>query len=439
MTKAPPRRQLSERQRLMAVVAVYVVLALLYLIQMPIGRQPDETSHVQYIAHLATRHRFPVFHGRNDGIYEAHQPPLYYLICVPGYLTLHGVSEDAPAYAARLVSLIAGLAIVLLTVAMARRLFPYHTLPRVIAPAIVALLPMHLNVSASVGNDALGGVFCTAVLALLLGAFPRWQGWRRSVLLGVLTGLGLLSKSSCVLLLPLILVALLIPERDRPVTIKQTIAQFAIVLSCCLLVSGFWLLRNLRLYGDPFAFKAFNEGFSSSPHPSFFLDKGMSLFAYLLMVVQLTFMTFWGMFGEVNESIKRLALMYATGEGVGVYLLLAIVFVGVTIMSAVGLIFFVKSLSRRSSPLPLPTRRGFFVLVVGCLLVLAQYVQFNTVYFQAQARYLHPMLAAIACLMALGMDSVPAHRWKWVWVYAIIFGMLVSSLLNLTVWLTPVA
>ena len=438
--------RMTQRAVFGAAATAYLLLALLYLVRVPIGRQPDELSHMEYIAFIANEKSFPVFQGREKGIYEAHQPPLYYLVCAPTYGVLHRFSHEAPILAARFVSWLAGTGIVWLTFLIAQSMFPGRHLAQLSTTVLVAVLPIHLNISASVGNDALAGLFSTLILTALLTGTPRWSQWRRSVLLGALIGLSLLTKSGTVFLLPLTLVAFLLKEGTRAAGLKTAIGQFGIVLVVCLLVCGWWLVRNVNLYGDPFAIRAFNEGFAGSPHPSYFLDRGMSLESYVLMVAQLTFMTFWGIFGEVNQSITRLGQMYATGQGVGVYLLLVTVFLVVTACPCVGLATYLRSLlpgrktrgnwTAELGKRPTVPIGSVVILAVGVLLAVAQYVQFNLIYFQAQARYLHPMLPAISCLAALGSPKSRTGDSSAWWLALLITGLLLSSALNLTVWLT---
>lgn len=436
----------DERFRLGVILLVYGILASCYLVRVPLGRQPDETAHLQYIEHLAKEHRFPIFQGREKGIYEAHQPPLYYLLCVPSSWVASRISDTAPAYAARFASLLAGLVLVFLTYRIARVVRPDQPSLALTAAGFTALLPMHLNVSASVGNDALAGMLCAFVLLLLLHRAPEQGTWKREALIGLSIGLGLLTKTTCLLLLPLAGIAFLLQEGASPEGLKRTVRDFAVVAVVAVLVSGGWLIRNTQLYGDPFALHAFNEGFKSSPHPSFFLQKGMSLAAYVLMVTQLTYMTFWGIFGEVNQSITRLSLMYSRGEGAGVYCLFVLLFAFLTTASLIGMILPNRRQMKpgqnsakkgRKGGTSVIQRRHLLLLSLGVLLVAAQYVQFNLTYFQAQARYLHPMLPAISCFFGMGAAGFPGEKWRKVWTGLMLCGLLFSSFFNLTVWLQP--
>ena len=82
----------------LAIIAVYLVLAVLFAVYTPAWQNPDEPAHYNYVKYLADQHRFPVLKpGDYPGEYleeikaarfppemsveairyEFHQPPLY--------------------------------------------------------------------------------------------------------------------------------------------------------------------------------------------------------------------------------------------------------------------------------------------------------------------------------------------------------------------------
>ena len=88
------------------------------------GKGPDETAHLRYIEHLAQTHRLPVFSAVSPGAdYEFHQPPLYYVLALPGYLMTPGVGAHK-GLTVRVFTLLLGLALIYLTYLLARRLAP---------------------------------------------------------------------------------------------------------------------------------------------------------------------------------------------------------------------------------------------------------------------------------------------------------------------------
>src|SRR5262249_58975395 len=66
-----------------ALLALYLALAAGYNLATPFGAPPDERPHSLYVDYLATQHSLPVLRREQRDAYEAHQPPLYYLLCLP--------------------------------------------------------------------------------------------------------------------------------------------------------------------------------------------------------------------------------------------------------------------------------------------------------------------------------------------------------------------
>src|SRR5437763_6235850 len=63
-------------------LAAYLALATAHNIATPVGVSPDELGHAEYIHYVVAHHRPPIF-GPKGLVYEAHQPPLYYVLAAP--------------------------------------------------------------------------------------------------------------------------------------------------------------------------------------------------------------------------------------------------------------------------------------------------------------------------------------------------------------------
>jgi hypothetical protein len=501
------------------IVLLYLALATLYVACVPMWTQPDEGVHLGYVRYLVQHRKFPIFEGNKEGqLYEAHQPPLYYLLCAPAYLITgaHRVEEREiiVAYICRGVSALCGLGIVLLVGVVARSLFPSDKLMSLVTMGFAALLPMHLHVCASVGNDALAGLMCAVTIAWLVRNCSPSDRLRDvgndakdAAVAGVLTGLALLSKSSCLFLLPMVAVFYFlrgrtaseqlavsseqsthhIPHALRPTPYALRLSGVAVIAA--LLVVSPWWIRNQILYGDPLAAKAFLKGFDN-PGPDYFLVERMNLpvFDYAVkLTLALTFMTFWGIFGEVNNAYEHYAQAVFGADPHGEsgpfygFFVICLLF---AVASLIGCFKEFRAASSRSALLillavaaalagwfaalqaiaaetttPLTTVlfalsallafTGWFaithhasrithhaLLTVGILLIFLQFLQFNTRYFQAQARYLHPMLIGIAPLFIWGLDSVLPKKTRPVWISLLGVLLLALSVMNLTAWRT---
>ncbi|HEX8834666.1 MAG TPA: glycosyltransferase family 39 protein, partial [Abditibacteriaceae bacterium] len=278
----------SSRWVLKGFVALYCVLTLLLVFRVPLGSAPDEWAHFKYVEHLATTQTLPVFKpigAAKDPGYEFHQPPLYYALCAPLW---DASGPGAQQYLCRLISLLFGAATVVLVWRSLRELWPDNRQLAALATGFAALLPMHQAVGASGGNDAIAGFFCALMFYRVACGTNRVWTLRDSVLLGVAIGLGMLSKTTCLVVAVAAFGSVchfvLRDESNK----KNILKHGGAVAGVALLVCGWWLLRNTRLYGDPFAMRIFDEAFrNSSPRPSAFMtdgvifEKGVSLFTYL--------------------------------------------------------------------------------------------------------------------------------------------------------------
>jgi len=452
----------------------HLVAAIAYLFRFPAWRAPDEGAHFAYIQHLYQTGTLPVFYGKEMGTYEAHQPPLYYLTALPFAAPFLKSDELnlAALLSARFVSTLWGSLIVVVAFVLAFRLRGGGSASLLVASlsgAFAALFPLHLLVCASAGNDATAGA--TSALTLLwlchicVSSNSNRQRLRDAGIAGLLSGMALLAKSSNIIMLPLSFVAVLVlslqangqtlkPETSpkkrkaaRQLARTQTfifkpislLAPLAVLLVFAI-TAGWWLWRNIVLYGDPLAVKAFLEGFKDSPKPSDFLEPGgryarygtLSLTTYIIWVAQITLFTWLGIYGEPNEAVKGLARLFEGNEPDWGWVLAA-TFIGIVATAAIGVGCVVscrsciKALKERKFSLAFAHALPFLVL----LLVFLEFIQFNRHFFQAQARYFYPAHAAMAYLFAVGLFRFVPQRWAW---HASIVCIAILTFLAALVW-----
>jgi hypothetical protein len=452
----------------------HFIVAIAYLLRFPPWRAPDEGAHFAYIQHLHQTGSLPVFYGKEKGTYEAHQPPLYYLTALPFTAPFLKPNELdlAALLAARFVSTLWGAFVVVIAFMLALRLrvdeFPI--LPVALSSgAFAALLPVHLLVCASAGNDATAGATSALTLFWLCHICTSANQNRRQLLdagiAGLLSGMALLAKSSNIIFLPLSFLAVLVlslqangqtSKSQAPLKKRKAAKQLAraqiftfkpisllaplVVLFIFAVTAGWWLWRNIVLYGDPLAVRAFLEGFKDSPKPSDFLEPGgryasygtLSLTTYIMWVAQITLFTWLGIYGEPNEAVKGLARLFEGTEPDWGWVLAA-TFIGIVAAAAIGVgcvvscRLCVKALKERKFSLAFAYALPFLVL----LLVFLEFVQFNRHFFQAQARYFYPAHSAMAYLFAIGLFRFVPQRWSW---HASIICIAVLTFLAALVW-----
>jgi hypothetical protein len=175
--------------------------------------------------------------------YEAFQPPLYYAVAVPAWLIGDRVGGPLGAvYSVRIFDALMAALLAPLSLLIALRVWPGSMSLGWGAAVLTAALPgVALNLT-SVTNDVLVSVLGAAcVLVAISGTWNR----RRVVLLGVLFGAALLTKTTAVGLAPALALALM--HRQRGGGWRAALGAAAIAA----VVFAPWIASNVAIYGEP--------------------------------------------------------------------------------------------------------------------------------------------------------------------------------------------
>ncbi len=405
-----PQRLTLPHILLILLLLAYGIVGALFAIYTPAWQAPDEPAHYNYIAQLAQNGCCPVIEaGDWDSAYletlkanrfapdllanlsavqyEDHQPPLYYLL---GAL-IYGVT-DGSLTALRLYSVALGAGIVLAAYAVSMTLLPGKAPVALGAAALVAFLPQHLAILASVNNDALGNLI---IAVTLLAALHYLQGQRvRPWQLGLLVGVGLLTKVSTLFMVGVVGVAILLklwPGRASLVQWLRAVVREGLAFALpALLLGGLWWARSISVYGFP-------DIFGLRQHDLVVADQARTadLIAqvgfgqYLSSAVQTTFNSFWGQFGWMGVPMPG-----------WVYTLI----IGLLLLCLSG--YVVGRLGNGSAvSLQGDARKMGLLLALMLLLAVLAYLYYNTVFLQLQGRYMFTGLIPFALLLACGFDG----------------------------------
>lgn len=385
---------------------------------------PDERAHENYIQWLLDGKGWPVLDinkMKSDPVfraeqYESHQPPLYYLI-EAGMAKASGVrdvSNPDAKWPLRAPNVLFGASTVLAVfficiwtfgdplLALAASLFP-------------ALLPMSTALSGAVSNDPLIITLSTWVIALL--ALCIQKGWTKPRFFWIilLTAAACWTKTTGLLLLPVILVASVLPGLHKPKFANVLIAFAAFLV----IASPVWI-HNQANYGDPFAISAFNDAFADTAQHSTIANVisaqggNPSLDYWTKWVGWWTFRSFVGVFGYMDIWLNASGSPYPSPDDKNLAYVLCLV---VGLCLCFGWSQFVK---RESDP----NRRAVqWVLALDLFLVVASFLSFNNHYFQAQGRYLYPAIGAISVGLGLGACALGKKHAVWV-VLCLMAGLL---------------
>jgi 4-amino-4-deoxy-L-arabinose transferase-like glycosyltransferase len=399
-----PKPLPASRLGLAIIVCTYCLIGGLYAIYTPAWQAPDEPAHYQYIRQLAVFGNLPVLtcgdydqslisRALNEGFppaiplehfrYEGHQPPLYYLLAVPWYWLFTGALLPL-----RLFSLIIGAAVPLITFLISRRLLPNRTSVCLGAAALTAFLPQHLSMMSAVNNDALAEMLIGLILLLsLLEVQGEGKPWSR-FWLSILLGLGLVTKVSVYLMLPVVGTALCLGYGQTTRGGFKGLLRVRIlpVFIPAFLMALPWWLRNLLVYGWPDLLGLMRHDLVVVGQPET-LDwiSTYGLLSWLLRLFRFTFQSFWGQFGwmgvVLSPSIYQ-ALLLLTG------------------IACFGLIW---GFTQDGFP---GTGKEKIILTLLVLVTILGFLSYNAHFVQHQGRYLYPALIPLALGIAAGYRKV---------------------------------
>ncbi|MCX7682846.1 MAG: glycosyltransferase family 39 protein [Anaerolineae bacterium] len=418
--------EIATRRLLYLLLLVFVALGLGYALVIPPFEGPDEWSHISLVRYLAVHRSLPprVLPDRNAAsagmtwFLEYHDPPLYYappLYYVLGGLLVSWINMDdlphlmvpSPSWAVgwapeanrdprnknlfahraeetfaesgtvratfllRLLSLGLGAVTVWGTYTLARSLWRERRLLALGAAAFVAFNPQFLSLAACVSNDnLLNALFCLCLVIILRGVqgSASRMHW---IVAGGLAGLGLLTKQSALLLLPLGALAA-IWQSGRP--LRTRLADGGIFLSVALAVGGWWYIRNALLYGDPLGLASHFA--AQAP-----------LFRFGLREAWMTARSWWAAFGwapllvEPGLYVTAGLVLAMAGIGLGAY------------WRPGGLLWH----------MPSPTRRGLALLLGACGLNGLAFLRWAIATGAPVGRLLFPTLPAVGVLSSWGL------------------------------------
>jgi hypothetical protein len=459
---------------LVLLLLAYVSLAFWYSLAIPLGEAPDEVPHFTYIRYLAQHGRLP----DTTEEHEAFQPPLYYAMAAaltfwieddpgapfavrhnayydvtdprsPKNLLLHTAAEAWPFrgwalawHLARLLSIALGAVTVWAVFQLGRVLFPAALAIPLAMAGLTAFTPQFLFLSAVVNNDnaatAAAALTLWQVAALLHDPRP---GWKRPLVLGLFLGLGLLSKASLVVLVPVAGLALIVApavRRQAPAFVRPSaghgaagpfppraeghdgapagiVRATALGLVLCFgvvaLVAGWYFARNWLLHGDPLGWSFVLETNA--------VREGPLTADVLAWLFKGLFRSFW--LGWIGIAFDE-----------WIYWIIGLV----CLLGAAG---FGLWLARRGAVLALGTRWTLVLLGLHAAGTLASLLQWTaTVLGTDQGRLIYPILPTVMLVLAAGWAWWAGERRRRPVMASLVGGMLLLAIVTPLRYIGPV-
>ncbi|MCL4303161.1 MAG: DUF2142 domain-containing protein [Anaerolineae bacterium] len=452
------------------ILALYLLAGVLFATLTPNWQAPDEPAHFNYVHFLSIQSGFPELVSRcynqaylerlksqrfppelplDTVCYEFHQPPLYYLLATPVF-TISGGS----LLTLRLFSVILGAGVVGLAYFIVLAIFPGRMALAYGTMAFVAFVPMHAAMLASVNNDALAELILAGLLLLLVRRFgiEGRASTRSDITMGVLLGLGLITKTTVYIAVPLTAVTLGLAavkaarrrrggevdgiSPSRGVEFQQTkrypnrvnwqllIKQTGLIFGLALVIALPWYIRNAVIYGN---FDLLGLGRHEAVvvgqlrTADYVAQVGWP--TYLYNFVTVTFQSFWGQFGWMAVPMSQrvyLALTLLTLAALGGLMGFWISDLRFTIFtfekgpSSSHVSRFTFHVLEQNPPLGRPIHYQALVLMALTIgLMFLGYIWYNLEFVQFQGRYLFPALIPLGVFFTAGLQIAFSPRWAW--------------------------
>lgn len=407
-----------KRPVLWLALACHLAFATGYLLRTPAFEGPDENGHAYYASFLANRGSLPLIENSADGTNGSardespmgHHPPLYYGVLaltmaatgsadtVPTWSlaspggTLqwrHGYDELAPVSdeigllrILRAWSVAFGLVTILLTWRLASLAFPQRLAVADGAALLLACLPQFSFMHGVLNCGNLATMLSHGVLAVLAaGLCARRLTLPAGAGLGALCGAALLTKMTCLFLLPLLVGAYLLALWRWPGQRGQTLLSGLTFGLITLSVSGWFFLRNLELYGELLARTAIRDITSDQLVPEG--QRWEYLSQFFLPELWRSFVGYFGWWRLPAPAWVLAGWVALTG------------------LSAVGWIG--------------AFRRGFrptaavWVLLFAAVLLFGSVLRLNLLIASPQGRYLFPAAGPVLILITAGLLHLGAR------------------------------
>lgn len=310
--------------------------------------------------------------------YESQQPPGYYVAVLPMWVLADRLLGTMFAiYVLRVINALLTALLAPMALLIARRLVPGRLELAMTAALFASLVPGVALDDTRVSNDALAAAMAGLVIVMSVAwAGERWT-WRRTVLLGLCVGSGVLVKVTLVALVPAVGAAVLWPAAGSKVSRRLLGGLVAVAIAAPIV--AIWLGINLHLYGAPVPSTRTNR-----------LITGLPLsFSPTLLLAAVAFFGFTYWTGEPLSSLPEAVPAAVLGS------LIALIAVAGLARLWVARVRVVLAAPLVVSVLVVAGMSGLALLIPAT----------NQFKFLGPGRYAYPAVPAIAALISLGLHA----------------------------------
>ena len=232
--------------KILVIIIIAIVLRLAMVFLLPDFAGPDERDHYDYVKYLYQQRSLPV-DTFQDSRGEFFQAPLYYLMLLPGFALSHHQPLWLSLRVLRLFNVALAGVVIWLVYLTVRQAFPTRRGRDLGAAAFAAFHPVYVRNSCAVNNDNLLILLCCLLFYRLLAVDTAKNSLKNNFGTGLLLGLGILTKTSMVAMIPVVILIGIWPQEGGTKPLSRLVG-LAITFGVAALTGGLWLARNYFLY-----------------------------------------------------------------------------------------------------------------------------------------------------------------------------------------------
>lgn len=332
----------------------FATLLFLWNLFFPIFEGADEIGHFCSADYIAHKNKIPNL-LIDDGCFIWH-PPLYYALLSPVIKIFNLPQFDAGTvelnpkadmlrrgeyaqfvhtkdeltfkwdvltlqiHTLRLFTSILAVLMFILTWKISTRLFPKSLIPNL--SLLLFFNPMFLHIFTTLTNVTLVSLLSTAVIAIGLKFASNKMSNKTVLLLGLLIGLGFITKISAISIMPAWLIIMLIGYFKKKYLFSELVLKVATFFVGFLISSSWYIVRNIQLYGEIIEANVISKLYGPSHH--FLLLDQVGPVNYINSIVLSLFKTFWSSYGMLTIRFPEI---------VNVFLITLTLLIGFTIFA----------------------------------------------------------------------------------------------------------
>jgi 4-amino-4-deoxy-L-arabinose transferase-like glycosyltransferase len=295
-------------------------------------------------------------------IWEAQQAPLNYLLLLPIYKLLSNNDIITIVFTLRYVGIVISAIAIFFVYKTVTKLFKNQFM-RYGTIIFTVFNPMFVSNWSRLSNETLNFLLFTLFFYFTIKYLKEDHRMKNLIFIGIILGLGLLTKQSFVSLLILVPVIIIFKIIQQKSDLKNRISYFVknnlIIISLTIIISSWWYLRNLVTTGNLSGIIGVKSGPSFQNWAYF---GTVNWYGYFKEI----FKNFWGLFGW--SFIRLPDLYYYT-------------FMVITLISFMGLVFFIiKNRKKLTSLIRIWKYQSItifclclFVIIIGMMYINFQY------------------------------------------------------------------